>query len=560
MNTTYSYLTEMNTLGILIINTNGEVHCMNGIAKNYTYYFNYLTDIVVNGAVFFSLYTYPAEIQVLKQDQSYLVFINPKEQLVRLIKEHETSQVVQHELNQVINSSFDGIVISDQNGKIIHQNPSYEKVTGLSVKELIGRNLNDLENEGVIDSSASLLALKENREVTIIQKINTGATVLVSAVPIRNKEGKIEKVVNNVRDLTHLKLLENEIKELEKKNEQVYKELEILKEQNDPKLSIIAHSKKMEEVVERTLRVAQIDSVVLIQGESGVGKEKILNLIHSHSLRANEPLIKINCGAIPETLLESELFGYEAGAFTGADRKGKKGLFEAANHGTIFLDEIGEMPLPLQVRLLRVLQESELTRIGGTTPISLNTRVIAATNKNLTKMIQEGTFREDLFYRLNIIPIYIPALRDRKEDIIPLIYHFLHGFNQKYGINRTFTQPALASFQQYDWPGNVRELQNLVERITLMSPKSEIDVQDIHTELQFSQRGHAADDNQIFHSSSINVAPLKQQVEELETSIIIQALEVFPSIRQAALALKVDQSTLVRKIQRYNIKKKNQYR
>jgi PAS domain S-box-containing protein len=555
MSTTH-LIKKMTILGILVIDRKKNITFSNEIAKNYNYYFEHITDVAFSGTMFFSLYSYPAEVQIIDQDEHFLILIQPKSELIRLKKENEALQTEQRGLHQVIDSSFDGIVISDKDGIIIHQNPSYEQITGLSAKDLIGRNLKELEDEGVIDNSASLRALKENKAVTIIQKINTGVTVLVSAVPIRNKQGKIEKLVNNIRDLTHLKSLENEVKELEAKHARASKELETLKEQNDPKLSIIAHSNKMKSVVERTLRVSQIDSVVLIQGESGVGKEKIVNLIHRYSPRANGPLIKINCGAIPEALLESELFGYESGTFTGANQKGKAGLFEVANNGSIFLDEIGEMPLPLQVKLLRVLQEFEITRVGGRKPIPVNVRIIAATHQNLTNMIEQGTFREDLFYRLNIIPIYIPSLRERKEDVIPLIYHFLNRINQKYGINRSFTPEALTQYQKYDWPGNVRELQNLVERITLMSTKSEIDVQDIQHEMTFS-RNQSTDTRQpVSPAPSVEIRPLKAKLEEVESTFIQQALDAFTSIRKAATALKIDQSTLVRKMQKYNIKKK----
>jgi PAS domain S-box-containing protein len=438
---------------------------------------------------------------------------------------------------------------------IIHQNPSYEKISGLSAKDCIGRSLKELEDEGIIDASASLKALKENREVTILQKINTGATVLVSAAPIRNKNGDIIKIVNNVRDLTHLKTLESEIQQLEKQNQQIHQELELLKEQNDPKLSIIANSDAMKDVLDRALRVAQIDSGVLIQGASGVGKEKIVELIHRRSFRKDYPLIKINCGAIPESLLESELFGYESGSFTGANQKGKAGLFEAAHHGTIFLDEIGEMPLQLQVKLLRVLQEHEITRVGGTKAIPVDIRIIAATHRDLSEMIADGKFREDLYYRLNIIPIKIPPLKERRDDVIPLIYHFLNRINQKYGINRKFTNDALNAFTNYDWPGNVRELQNIVERIALMSLNPEIDLNDLQKELQFHDDLKLNATTSPVEDSVNDLGPLKNRIESYEAKIIRDAVKNFPSIRKAATALKVDQSTLVRKMQKYHIEK-----
>ncbi|TQR18882.1 PAS domain S-box protein [Psychrobacillus soli] len=548
-------LTKINVIGVLILNKKGDLLFSNALAKNYNYYLEDIVETILKGAHSFSLINYPAEVTSFTEDNQIVVLINPMNELVRLKKETESLQSVRNELNEVINSSIDGIVISDKDGIIIHQNPSYEQITGLSAKDCIGRSLKELEDENVIDASASLKALSENKEVTIIQKISTGSTVLVSAAPIRNKNGEIEKIVNNVRDLTLLNTLESEILQLEQQNQKIHQELELLKGQNDPKLSIIAHSDMMKDVLERALRVAQIDSGILIQGASGVGKEKIVELIHRHSIRKDYPLIKINCGALPESLLESELFGYESGSFTGANQKGKAGLFEAANKGTIFLDEIGEMPLPLQVKLLRVLQEHEITRVGGTKPTPVDIRIIAATHRDLSEMIANGMFREDLYYRLNVIPITIPALKERKDDIIPLIYHFLNGINHKYGLNRKFSIDALNSFANYDWPGNVRELQNLVERIALMSVNSEIDINDLQKELQFN-RGAQFSLTASEPSNYIDeVEPLKLRIESFEAKIIKDTIGNFPSIRQAATALKVDQSTLVRKMQKYNIEK-----
>ncbi|WP_342513814.1 sigma 54-interacting transcriptional regulator [Sporosarcina sp. FSL K6-1522] len=551
-----SLLTKINIIGVLILNRKGELLFSNAIAKKYHYYFENIVEAALMNAHSFSLLNYPAEITCIQENDQLIILIAPMNELVRLKKETESLQSVRNELNEVINSSFDGIVICDKDGIIIHQNPSYEKITGLSAKDCIGRSLKELEDENIIDASASLKALEQNKAVTIIQKISTGSTVLVSAAPIRNKNGEIEKVVNNVRDLTHLNTLESEIRQLEQQNLQIHKELELLKEQNDPKQSIIAHSDLMKDVLDRALRVAQIDSGVLIQGASGVGKEKVVELIHRHSLRKDSPLIKINCGALPESLLESELFGYESGAFTGANQKGKAGLFEAANRGIIFLDEIGEMPLPLQVKLLRVLQEHEITRVGGTKPTPVDIRIIAATHRNLSEMIENGTFREDLYYRLNVIPITIPPLKERKDDIIPLIYHFLNGINQRYGLNRKFSSDTLNAFLDHKWPGNVRELQNLVERIALMSSNTEISIDDLQKELQFTN-GLQFNVKTIPKASSndTELATLKSRLETYEAEVITEALNRFPSIRKAALALKVDQSTLVRKIQKYKIEK-----
>lgn len=549
-----SILSKIDIIGLLVIDREGNISFANPIAKQYNYYFGDIIELVLQDSTSFCLINYPAEIACFTDNNQHVILILPLHKTVKLEEENASLQSIENELNKVIDSSFDGIVISDSDGIIIHQNPAYEEITGLSAKDCIGRSLKEMENENIIDASASLKALKDEKEVTIIQKINTGATVLISAVPIRNQHGEIEKVVNNVRDLTLLNALESEIQQLEQQNQKIHKELELLKVQNDPKLSIIAHSDLMQETLDRALRVASIDSSVLVQGASGVGKEKIVELIHRHSLRKDKPFIKINCGAIPESLLESELFGYESGSFTGANQKGKAGLFEAANGGTIFLDEIGEMPLQLQVKLLRVLQEHEITRVGGTTTIPVDIRVIAATHRNLPKLIEGGEFREDLYYRLNVIPIVIPSLKERKEDIIPLIYHFLNGLNHKYGLNRKFSNDALNAFVNYEWPGNVRELQNLVERVALMSTHSEIGMDDLQRELQVNKGTHLNLTAATTQTTDA-IEPLKLRVESFEAKVIEETIVQFPSIRQAASALKVDQSTLVRKMQKYEIKR-----
>lgn len=369
--------------------------------------------------------------------------------------------------------------------------------------------------------------------------------------------------------MTKLKSLENEIIELEKQNKRMNKQLKELEVKTYTQTNLIANDPKMLSVIERAIRVAEVDSSVLIQGESGVGKEGIANLIHQNSKRKDKRLITINCGAIPEQLLESELFGYERGAFTGANSKGKQGLFEVASGGTIFLDEIGEMPLQLQVKLLRVLQESEITRIGGHKPIQIDVRIIAATNRDLRKLVKEGKFREDLFYRLNIIPILIPPLRERKEDILPIIYHFLNDIKHKYGVSRSFTPETLDRFRNLEWPGNVRQLKNLIERICLMINKPEISLRDIEHEMNSELITELTtienlEINTTFNinkrfSSSKEVLPLKEQIEQFERNIIIEAVNQFPSVRKAAKALKLDQSTLVRKMQKYQIYREVSY-
>jgi transcriptional regulator with PAS, ATPase and Fis domain len=303
----------------------------------------------------------------------------------------------------------------------------------------------------------------------------------------------------------------------------------------------------MKKVFDFAARVAQVDSTVLITGESGSGKEIVAKTIHKLSKRKDGPLIQINCGAIPENLLESELFGYEPGAFTGASKEGKLGMFELAENGTLFLDEIGELPLNLQVKLLRVLQEREIVRVGGIKPKKINVRIIAATNKDLEKMVEKGMFREDLYYRLNVVRIKIPPLRERKTDIPPLIQHFLRKFNEKYEMNKKISPEVIERLIAYDWPGNVRELENLIERLVVIVIEDIIELKHLPDYLQ------ASINSDHFQVSVSGIIPLKKASEDLEKQLISKALQKYGSTRKAAQILEVDQATIVRKAKKYNI-------
>lgn len=312
---------------------------------------------------------------------------------------------------------------------------------------------------------------------------------------------------------------------------------------------IIAQSTKMKELLRTAKQVAKADCTVLLLGESGTGKEVLAKLIHQHSQRPG-PLVIVNCGAIPETLLESELFGYEYGAFTGAKREGSTGKFEQAHQGTILLDEIGDLPLHMQVKLLRVLQEKEVLRIGSSKTKQIDTRVIAATNKNLYQMVQEGKFREDLFYRLNVIPLKIPPLKDRKADIMPLIYFFKKKFEQKYKHKMDCSAEVTRVFTSYDWPGNVRELENVIERIYVISVPNKLVTQEvlIRDYLNIHRQ------NQLAGTVSVRgLTSLKTAVEEVERQLITMALKEFRTLKQVAWALKVDESTISRKIKKLKI-------
>ena len=365
-------------------------------------------------------------------------------------------------LIEMMESSFDGVWITDGEGKVLFANSANASLLGVSKAELEGRTTQQLLDEKIFSNSVILEVIRQKKQISKISyNYHTRLTVLATATPIFDDVGNVKYVFNNVRDITALNELQNSLKSKDTIIQQQSRQLESMRIRLGEG-TIIANSKAFNEVITLAQRVAAFDgATVLILGESGTGKEIISELIVNNSPRKDWPYLQVNCGAIPENLIESELFGYEKGAFTGADNKGHKGLFEAANGGTVFLDEIGDLPLHMQVKLLRVLQQKKVTRVGGTEPIALDVRVIAATNRNLEQMVREGTFREDLYYRLNVVSIFIPPLRERKADIPLLVEHFLKA----YPSNKRFEymdSEMLHAFMLYDWPGNVRELQNVL--------------------------------------------------------------------------------------------------
>ncbi|MBU3114589.1 sigma 54-interacting transcriptional regulator [Clostridium lacusfryxellense] len=447
------------------------------------------------------------------------------------------------ELDAVIESSFDGIYITDGKANTLKINKSYEKITGLQRKDMINRNMYELEKEGYISKSATLMVLKNRKTNTIEQEFSTGKKVLVSSNPIFDDKGNISMVVTNVRDITELYELQEELAKNMKLTEKYYSEIEAMRIQYLNLSDIIAKDKTMLDLLEVAKRVANVDTTVLILGETGVGKEEIAKFIYQNSMRRSKNFIKINCGAIPQNLIESELFGYVKGAFTGANKEGKMGLFEVADGGTVFLDEIGELPLDIQVKLLNVLQEGEVERVGSVKPIKIDVRVLAATNRNLEDMTKDKSFRADLYYRLNVVPLIVPPLRERREDIIPLIQHFLSQLNKKYNFDKTFTIEAVNTLYNYNWPGNVRELKNIVERVIVMSSSDKI----FENDLPIKNLANIIKKN----STSDDICNLKEAVGKVEANLISKAFDSAGNVRDAAKMLGIDASTFVRKRKRY---------
>jgi len=448
------------------------------------------------------------------------------------------------EVEAIIESSYDGIYVTDGQAVTIRVNSAYEKISGIRKDEVIGRNMQELVDEGFYDESATLKVLETRRSVTLNQKMKTGVEVLVTGNPIFDDDGKIKMVVTNVRDLTDLVELNRQL-EHSRAMKGAYKErLQELQRSTAGGDTLVMASEAMLYVYEMVERVSDTDATVLIYGETGVGKDRVSEEIHNKSKRSDKGIfVKINCGAIPETLLESELFGYESGAFTGAKKEGKAGLFEVADGGTLFLDEVESMPMILQSKLLRVLQNFEITRVGGTKPKKVDVRLICASNQDLKDLIEKKEFRADLYYRLNVVPIYIPPLRERREDIPYLVNMFLNRFNRRHGKKKTLSKEVYDLLREYAWPGNVREVANLIERMVVVTPADNITA--YHLPPEFDRRARMSD-----------LCPgetLKDHLDHVERAIIKNALKTHGNARRAAPHLGLDPSTLTRKIKKYDI-------
>jgi len=457
----------------------------------------------------------------------------------RLILDHY------HELLEILDCIKVGIYITDGNGNTLLLNKESEKTGGMSREELRGKNMKDLVEMGYVEESSVIKAMESRTEENIIQKLGDGGQLYITGVPLI-KNGKLDLVVCTERDITETINLKELLKETEKIAEKYESELEYLRKKSlDNDEEIVCESFEMREVMEKAMRIAQLDTTVLLTGESGTGKELIANMIYKNSSRKENSFIKINCAAVPENLLESEFFGYEKGAFTGADKNGKIGIFELAKGGTLFLDEIGDLPVKMQSKLLRVLQEKEIFRIGGKETIPIDVRIIAATNIDLKKAIKEGSFREDLFYRLNIIPIDIPPLRIRKSDIRQLAFHFVKKFNKIYKMEKVITNDAVKALEKYDWPGNVRELSNVIERI--MVGFDGTNITKFQVERQLPQNEKLSEKRHRQYNGS-----LQEMMELYEKEILVDLLSQ-NSASDVARLLNVNKSTISRKIKKYGL-------
>ena len=457
----------------------------------------------------------------------------------------------------ILNVITDAVFIDDADGVCQWCNDACEEMYNIEYDEIVGRHVEDLEKSGIFTPSVTRRVLEEKREITIIHENRFGRRLLTTGSPVfvpmtsgewvAAGEGRYSRtiafVLTTSRDITQISTVQEQPDTpgsalLKARNLDVPEDIDTS--------FIVSESEAMHNVMALTKKLASVNTTVLITGESGVGKGLIARRLHEEGVRWKKPFVTVNCGAIPDNLIESELFGYVAGAFTGSRADGKQGLFEAAQDGTIFLDEISELPLNLQVKLLQVIQERQITPVGGTRPIPVDVRIISATNRNLEELVKEGRFREDLYYRLNVVPINVPALRERPADIIPLIQMNIARCNRELGETKSISPVALSILLKYPWPGNIRELQNIIERLVITTSHNVITEDDIFIFIK-----EAAEDNQINYADTSLAAAL----ERAEKEILSRALENYKSTRAIARVLKVSQPTIVRKLNKYGLVK-----
>ena len=445
----------------------------------------------------------------------------------------------------IVESSFDGIYLTDGSANTIFLNKSYEKITGIDKKLLIGKNMKTLVKNGIFNESASLLAIKERRKITINQKLKSGKNIFVTSTPVFDENDNIIYVVTNVRDMQELEKLEKELLKARELTEKYKQEIEKIKRDiyNE---NFITSNIKMEKILHLIENSSKFDTSILLQGETGTGKTFLAKMIHELSNRNKNEFFEINCSSLPEGLVESELFGYEKGAFTGALSSGKKGVFELANNSTLFLDEISELSLETQAKLLKVLESEKF--------ITTNIRLVSASNANIEELIQKGKFRKDLFYRINVINITIPPIRERKEDIFPLMMKFLKFYNQKYNLDKRISEEVYELLKTYNWPGNIREIRNLIEHLVVVSKEDEISVENLPNYIanEFIKKIEI-DKMELLCTCCFQIYTrmgLKEATEQFQKDVINFLIEKGNSKSKVAKLLNVNPSTITRKFQK----------
>jgi PAS domain S-box-containing protein/TyrR family helix-turn-helix protein len=479
-----------------------------------------------------------------------VVAMEAVQDLERIAQKFDSYQLLTTQLEAVFQSSHDGLWLLDKAGKVLNINPAAERLMGVRAKDVIGKNIKYLVKKRLLNDAVSPKVLELKRTVNMVQYVSkTDKSILATGTPVLDENGDISMVVVNDRDMTELNRVSEKLTETQQvlsKNRDQLAEISMaeLKENR-----IVVENRKMRAVLTTARKLGKMGaSNILIQGESGTGKGLVAKFIHHVAAKKKRPFITINCAAIPETLLEAELFGYEKGAFTGADTRGKAGLFELANGGTLFLDEIGELPYQVQAKLLKCLEDYKIMRIGGLRPIKINCVIIAATNRDLETLVKQKAFRHDLFYRLNIFTLKVPPLRERPEDIFELAHVFLNQFNEQYGVNKKISSRAMDYLQSYRFSGNVRELINLIRQGVVLAESDYLD--DI---IQKSVIKTSTAENCLLPMDPEEPFQLKEKLQAVEKTIIENLYRQNLSTREMARRLGISQPSVINKLKRFKI-------
>jgi len=564
LNSTHDAMIAVDEKGIITL-FNKAAEKLTGVDQNYAIG-KHIKDIIVNTRLPYILVTGDLELN-RQQDLGNIKIITNRmpvvsekgeitgavavfrdiTDIINLDSQITDLKEIQSMLEAILHSAQDAISVVDQRGINVLVNPSYTKLTGLTEKDIIGK---PAEADIVEGESVHLKVLKTKKPIknAKLRVGLNGKEILASAAPII-VDGELRGSVCVLHDLSEIIELNKQLKEAK----QIIRKLEAKYTFDD----MVGNNELILAAIEKAKKAAETPATVILRGESGTGKELFAHAIHNASNRKFNQFVRVNCAAISESLLESELFGYEEGAFTGAKKGGKMGLFEQASGGTIFLDEIGEISLNTQVKLLRVLQEKEIVRVGGTNPIPVNVRVIAATNMDLERAIKEGKFREDLYYRINVVPITIPALRHRKDDIYSLVQHIIKKFNQEYGRSiNDISSMAIDMLKEHNWPGNVRELENVIGRAIINMRLAENVILANHLTNLVQNRGEDADPIvKVDEDMKVTCdAKLEEIVAETEKRVILKALKKHGNNKtKVAEKLGISIRSLYYKMEKYNI-------
>ena len=447
-------------------------------------------------------------------------------------------------LLKILDHMYDELFVINAEGVIIYVNRACERHYGVQPSEMIGKTVEECTEQGFWYPPISPIALRDPKIATYEQVSNTGLKLVATVTPVFDKEGNLEMVVENLRDLPKLEEIKSNLEETQNLLSRYKQEVQTLR-QEELHQDFVVQSKKMKEILKLSQQVAKVDSSVILLGETGTGKSLLAKYIHRVSSRKNESFITVNCASIPDQLIESELFGYAPGAFTGANPKGKIGLLGLADGGTLFLDEISEIPLHLQAKLLQILQEKQYFPVGSTKINTIDCRVLAATNQDLSQLVDQGKFRKDLYYRLNTIEIEVPPLRKRKKDLVKLIQFFINRYDRKYKMEHNLTPDALAILSQYTWPGNVRELEHIIERMVVTSSSQTISAEHL-------PNLHNRDAIKFSEGVDEDVS-LDEAMIQAEMCIVSEAYRNLKSSYKVAKALKITQSRAYRLLKKHGL-------